>query len=520
MASSREAQGYQIAVIIFAVLPAVLAITTYVFYSQSETNKKELVDIQAKLKQADASEKKHLYRELALMHVLGVQGVDEARVDAAKGATGEDPEIATIRDQFKKDMEMFGSEVAAEGQSRNYRTLPGYLLGVISKRNVDVSVKEDAAKKLLSEKTAFEKSESARAKKAEDTQKLAEDDLKEERVKFNDERAKIVEANKKLAADLASKERTYKESEKKTSEERKQLEAQVVAQTKLNAALKTKNKPGGQFESPDGKITWVNQQLRLVWINVGEADGLQRQTTFSVYNHDQAGVIPGNSKKEDQATRDASDGGLPSRAAVAKPKARIEVLRITGPHVAECRILDNDIANPIMPNDLIHTPVWSPNQEVHFALAGFMDVDNDGTSDRELVRRIIELNGGRIDYELKDDGTVAEDKLSINTRYLVLGTKPTERTGQGVLAEYNNLMNKVEDYNIEELSVQKLLAMMGWKAEEKKIDYRSAKDLSAFPARQPGAGKGGAGGDAAAPGAAPAPKPAPQPAPPAEDPFK
>ena len=40
------------------------------------------------------------------------------------------------------------------------------------------------------------------------------------------------------------------------------------------------------FEVADGEITWVNQRNGTVWINLGRADSLGRQTSFSVYAAD------------------------------------------------------------------------------------------------------------------------------------------------------------------------------------------------------------------------------------------
>ena len=41
-----------------------------------------------------------------------------------------------------------------------------------------------------------------------------------------------------------------------------------------------------KFDVPNGEIRWVNQRTGTVWINLGRADALQRQVTFSVYPAD------------------------------------------------------------------------------------------------------------------------------------------------------------------------------------------------------------------------------------------
>ena len=114
----------------------------------------------------------------------------------------------------------------------------------------------------------------------------------------------------------------------------------------------------------------------MVWIDVGRADGLLRQTTFSVYDHDENGV------------------------STATPKARIEVIAL-GDRLSEARILEDTPANPIISGDVIHTPAWSPGQRVHFALAMKMDINKDRIDDYEMIKNIIQMNGGVIDAELQ-----------------------------------------------------------------------------------------------------------------------
>jgi hypothetical protein len=40
-----------------------------------------------------------------------------------------------------------------------------------------------------------------------------------------------------------------------------------------------------------------------------------------------------------------------------------------------------------------------------FAIAGLIDLDNDGKSDIDLMRRLIKISGGTIDAEIQIDGT-------------------------------------------------------------------------------------------------------------------
>ena len=154
------------------------------------------------------------------------------------------------------------------------------------------------------------------------------------------------------------------------------------------------------FEVPSGHVVTVNQNEHTVWLNLGSADGLRSQISFSVFNADVNAVQK------------------------AERKARIEITRVIDQHLSEARIVEDDLTDPILRGDVVYSPAWRPGVKVRFALAGFMDINGDGKSDRELVRNVITLNGGVIDSELKDDGTVV-GKLDAGTRFFVQGDSPT-----------------------------------------------------------------------------------------------
>lgn len=84
-------------------------------------------------------------------------------------------------------------------------------------------------------------------------------------------------------------------------------------------------------------------------------------------------------------------------------KAGIEVIRVMDAHLSGAnRPRQNGQSD--LPGDRLYTPVWQPGRRLRFALTGFMDIDGDGSNDRELVRNLILLNDGMIDAEQGDDG--------------------------------------------------------------------------------------------------------------------
>jgi hypothetical protein len=458
--AGREGQGLQIAVIIFAMLTIILAITTFVFYSQAQTAEKERQTAVTNQGTAEDLNKKLLYRILALKHTLGMAEMTE--VDEAKSrVTGQkDDEVDGILANFATDMATYSAEAGAPGAA-NYRTLPAYLLGAIARKNVSVADANDQTKQIQVAKDTDFTAQKNRADAAEAARDTARDDLGKEKTAFDTAKAAIDAEKNKIAAQITTDKAKAKAEFDKVAKERDAYVAQAsdlqntitIQKDRLETLEKSQV---DLFENPDGKITWVNQKQQLVWLNLGRADGLMRQTNFSVYDHDENGVSN------------------------AEPKARLEVIRIVGDHLAEARILEDLPSNPILPGDIVHTPSWSSGQRIHFALAGMMDINKDGVSDFDLVKNIILLNGGVIDAELREDGT--------------------------------------------KIDVQRLLEMMGWKAEERTVELAGSSGTGEFRKRSPGKKAPATPATTPAPAAGPATE-TPSPAPadpfggPAADPF-
>jgi hypothetical protein len=157
------------------------------------------------------------------------------------------------------------------------------------------------------------------------------------------------------------------------------------------------------FEREHGQIVYVDNTSRLVWINLGSADRLPVRTTFSVYNKNNSGIARGN----------------------VDVKGAIEVTRILkGPHLAEARILKDDIYNPISSRDPIYTPLWNPGRSENFSFVGKIDLDGDGQEDRATLHEIVSAAGARIDNEVDAKGILTGAGIDVNTKFLVIGDIP------------------------------------------------------------------------------------------------
>ena len=363
--AQREGQGLQIAVISFAMLTIILAITTYVFYAQSQTAQKDLEAKTKNLNEKQNEVNKLKYQVATMQYVLGVKDVNLQDVDLAeKTAGGADPIAKEVLDNFNSDLAAVGDQIGADG-AKSYRAINTALMAALNKKNASVADAMEQSRKLAADKDAAEQAAKARADAADAAQASAVADYDKEKQTFVAFRAQNEEEKNKLAAQITEGQKKAKESFDRVATEKdvfvKTATQQQGTIKKLMDQVKENEKEKNSlFESPDGHIIMVNQRLRMVSIDVGRTDGLLRQTTFSVFDHNENGVSN------------------------AKPKARIEVVSL-GDRMSEARILDDTPANPIIKGDVIFTPAWSPGQRVHFALAMKMDINKDRIDDYDMI---------------------------------------------------------------------------------------------------------------------------------------
>ncbi len=204
------------------------------------------------------------------------------------------------------------------------------------------------------------------------------------------------------------------------------------------------------FEVADGLITRVEHSNHTVWLNLGEADFLRTRMTFSVYSKENQGV-----------GRGAED-----------IKGKIEVTRILGPHMAEGRIIDEDLYRPIVSEDLIYTPIWNPGRIEKVSIVGMIDMDQDGRSDREQFHQMMAVNGCVIDNEIDDNGErlPGDGKITVQTRFLVTGDIPelTEVAGDEkarvtkILSQVSEMRNEARINGVRVIKLNDFLAYIGY----------------------------------------------------------
>jgi len=154
--------------------------------------------------------------------------------------------------------------------------------------------------------------------------------------------------------------------------------------------------------SRDWKIVMLDKRGEMPYINLGSADKVTPQLSFSVHST-------------------GSDGKMsPTR------KATVEVVQVIGPNMSRARVTwlrdrDND---PIVKGDKLFNSSWDPTRKTHVALVGIMDLGDDGRDSTEELRRMLERQGVVIDTYLDTkDLTMKGPGLNSNTTYLIEGKR-------------------------------------------------------------------------------------------------
>lgn len=438
--ASRSNTALQASVILLIILVVILGVTTYVFYSKQDSYYRDMQAAKEAAERQQTSEGNYRFAVSLLKRVLGRNEVADVEIQQMRAdLERRDPklfaEIKAIEDQFEEDMRLFP---AGHPDAKNYVTLPPTLWQIIKDLNQKLSEQQQRVAQLTAEKDSIAATEADKTKKAEDARDEALAAKTAAEATFAAERDRMVKQNSQLAAEKAEMQTKIAGLFDKGQAEKKDLEDQInrLTQTVQNQSKKLEEMTSTSFARPDGSVIQVQQSNGILWINLGNSDGLRRQQTFSVYDKDETDFE------------------------TAKPKGTIEVTSVDQPKMAQARIMSDEISDPILPGDIVFSPTWQPGQRLHFALAGALDIDEDGRADNRKVRDLITLNGGIIDAEVDEKGG-RTGSVSLQTRYIVVGDRPTEKSNATVTGAYTSLIGQAGDLGIETISVVKLLEMMG-----------------------------------------------------------
>ncbi|HTK73636.1 MAG TPA: hypothetical protein VL371_00160 [Gemmataceae bacterium] len=226
-------------------------------------------------------------------------------------------------------------------------------------------------------------------------------------------------------------------------------------------------------DTPKGEVVKVDRANNrdLVYVNLGSADYLQPQVSFS--------IMPA--------------GSTGKAASARQRKAAIEIVTILEPHLSTAKIVEepNRYRDPIMPGDLLFNPVWNRDQRVHIALCGMIDINGDGIDDTPELIKMLEKQGVIIDawldpraHQIKGPG------ITERTEFLVLGEAPklseammaTEgntiaESAKAVLARMEEMKAKAKEMGVTQTQYKKYLSLSGFKLPKNPAELNASSYL-------------------------------------------
>ena len=480
--ASGKSMGMQVGLIISVMLVLILGVVTYV---QFDEGTKIRADLQAKTD--EAGKEKSLSRQYLdeineLKAKVGYPSV--ASVGAATD-TGRDSVLGNMVDDIKT---LGGPELQRDSYAETLRAMKQKVDNLSSEnRNLTEKNQQLSVEFLAAMKRHYQDVASGHdtARKAAEGERDDANRTKETEIRKRDDQIVTLRG---VNTNLQNNLKTEKDAHAKL---KKDSESQIGRLEDINDFLTdaVRKRERITYDRPDGLIRWVDNDSGLVWINLGRDDKLTTRTQFSIYRQDHRGVgrpsAPANTgDQEDADVAEGSDDRI--SPGFEDIKGSIEVTRVIGAHLAEARILKQDIYDPIQPEDLIYTPLWAPGRPAAFAFVGLVDFDNDGASNRGELHEMIGGIGGRIIHEVLDDGrrvfytqfpekshdfTEDDATIDLQMKYLVVGRIPDlseaasdneKQQFRQIIAHHKKMVAEARETAVRRINLSDFLAHIGY----------------------------------------------------------
>ena len=246
----------------------------------------------------------------------------------------------------------------------------------------------------------------------------------------------MVEAAKEydsLSVQTVDQVREVEQAKRTAAVNREHLKKQTAAAeesvrtiAEINAVLRTRIEQltDPYFEEPDGVVVYVDQDDRVVRLNIGKNQGLRLLTKFAIFDdsaRQQGEIAP---KGAVEVIRFVGDDQSDARIIDDEATLRSVIRSVDRDGAAE-RVLEAEMTDPIARGDLVYTPLWQRGERIGYALDYYLDVDGDGADDLDLLVNIINATGGEVDAWIDKNGEL-RGKITTDTTYLLESNTPTD----------------------------------------------------------------------------------------------
>lgn len=415
----KAAFWWNFALIVFFLITVSLGVTLYVFYQK---NAETLMHLQT------------LSDQLAVKN--GELAVKQYELEEfKKKIDGEDAskDVQQMVDDHADVMKKYAENFTKSNQS--YSSILAYLYNQMQVQNFTL----DANQQDFLDMQAFNENRSK-------YNAIALDSVKKHAAVFAEDKNVYAKALAEIEADLnkqktdldklvkaaeTSSDSAIKKINNDLAKTNENIKVQMASNIKVRQQLAKNNTRVA--EKPNGQIQFISAAQGKATINLGSADNLPLSASFSVYSRSETDMKNG------------------------KKKGSIQVAQITGLHSAECVVTSDNPSDPIVPGDKIYSPVIGDR---HFAIAGFIDMDNNGINDVEQLVKLLEANGAIIDGYQNEDKQVR--RLEETTDFLVIGKRPDESAREEERMTFTNFTKAAYEFNTPQISLENLLQEMGF----------------------------------------------------------
>ncbi len=415
---SKATFWWNFALLVFFLITVSLGITLYVFYqmnAETQMHLQSLADAQA-IKNGELMVKQNELEEF------------KKKIDGAETKK----EVSDLVNDHNEVMKKYAENFSKNTQS--YSSVLAYLYNQMQVQNFTL----DANQQDTLDLTAFNENRNKYNSTAMDSVKkhaaiFTEDKniyakaLAEIAADLNDQKAKL---EKLVSLAGSTNEAVIKKLNDTLAKTTEDIKVQMGSNIKTRQAL-AKNE-ARVADKPNGQIQFVSAAQGKAVIDLGSADNIPLRASFSVYPRSETDMKHG------------------------KRKGSIQVTQVTGLHTSECVVTSDNPSDPILPGDKIYNPVLGDR---HFAIAGYIDMDNNGLNDVDQLVKLLEANGGVVDgYQ---NGAKQVRRLEETTNFLILGVIPDENTSAEERMTYQNFIKAAYEFNTPRINLTDLLQEMG-----------------------------------------------------------
>lgn len=407
--ANAEDQGKTIALVIFVVAFLGCSVTTYVFYDKIAQAEQQANEAKGREKKAQDSlaQARENYLELR-RRIVSEENIDDhtAAIELID-AQRQRPQLA--KERLEGTAPWPGEPAyAAKNTYPNYRDALTYLHDALAANDQRIAAleqqKRDLEAKINQVEDEYEKLYSG-----------ARDGQTQKNQELSTETANLLAALKTREEGLDSIIARYNEKIQQLNLTKRQKQEQadrlntikkgldeILAEKRFMLELQERLR----FDGKDGTIVRLQNDGKMAEVDIGQADGLRTGLAFGIFGLD--------------------SGGNPHEI----PKAFLEIVDVIGPHRARARITGEALSTPVLPGDVLASPLWSPGDREGVAYVGFIHLDKDGNPDNEAFRKLVEKSGGKIDAELRLKTLKEVGNINVRTGWLIVGETPDPATAK------------------------------------------------------------------------------------------